>query len=193
MAFLAVPLVEGAVVEFGPGLLAAGAALVGATALTGDTPKDKSDATPQVRALPRTGESCKKCPPEGGSMARRNHGVNWTSYRYQARITGFTFDSAECRWSDEWSWEGVDFDGFQREACLLQETKGDYDQFLDEDGDPKFFFTGFTDTRRQILRQSAVVAGNPPSQLMWYFMTPRAREYLLPDLRRGRVQSVYQP
>ncbi|EMH3308497.1 hypothetical protein V6H11_004425, partial [Burkholderia multivorans] len=61
------------------------------------------------------------------------------------------------------------------------------------DGDPKFFFTGFTDTRRQILRQSIIVNSNPPAQLMWYFMTPRTREYLLPDLRRARVQSIYQP
>lgn len=199
MAGLVVPVIEAAAVELGPLLARAGVALLGGAAvagtgsLSGDTPQDKSDAKPDVRAIPRTGESCKKCPPEGGRLQRMNHGVNWTSYRYQARITGFAFDTAECRWSDEWSWQNVDFDGFQREACLLQETKGDYDQFLDEEGDPKFFFTGFTDTRRQILRQSAAVNANPPTQLMWYFMTPRAREYLLPDLRRARVPSVYQP
>ncbi|WP_261539682.1 restriction endonuclease fold toxin 5 domain-containing protein [Burkholderia multivorans] len=138
---MVVPIVEAAAVELGPLLARAGVALLdgaavaGTASLSGDTPKDQSKATPDVRAVPRTGESCKKCPPEGGRLQRMNHGVNWTSYRYQARITGFAFDTAECRWSDEWVWEGVDFDGFQREACLLQETKGDYDQFLDEDGD----------------------------------------------------------
>ncbi|WP_254214716.1 Tox-REase-5 domain-containing protein [Burkholderia multivorans] len=138
------PIVEAAAVELGPLLARAGVALLGGAvvagtgSLSGDTPNEHRKATPDVRAVSRTG-------------------------------------------------------GFQREACLLQETKGDYDQFLDEDGDPKFFFTGFTDTRRQILRQSVAVNSNPPAQLMWYFMTPRAREYLLPDLRRARVQSVYQP
>jgi len=173
--------------------LLGGAATAGTASLSGDTPKDDSKAAPVARTLPRTDESCKKCPPEEGSRVRENHGVNWPSYRYQARITGFAFDTEECRWSDEWAWLGVDFDGFQQGACLLQETKGNYDQFLDDEGDPKFFFTGFTDMQRQIARQSLAVNSNPPAKLMWYFMTPRAREYMLPVLNRARVPSVYQP
>lgn len=166
---------------------------MGATgSLSGDTKKEDSKAAPAVRTLPRTDESCKKCPPEGGSKIRRNHGVNWTSYRYQARITGFAFDVEECRWSDEWQWLGIDFDGFLAGECLLQETKGDYDQFLD-DGEPIFWYGGFKGVRDQLNRQAVVVNSNPPTRLMWYFMTPNAREYLLPDLRRARVSSIYQP
>lgn len=199
MAVVLAPVVEAAVTELGPILARAGAALLGGAAtaaagsLSGDTAKDDSKAAPVARTLPRTDESCKKCPPEAGSKVRENHGVNWLSYRYQARITGFAFDAEECRWSDEWAWLGLDFDGFQQGECLLQETKGNYDQFLDEDDEPKFFFGGFTDMQRQIVRQSVAVNSNPPAKLMWYFMTPKAREHMLPVLNRARVPSVYQP
>lgn len=198
MAGLLAPVVEAAAAELGPILARAGAALLGGAAtagtasLSGDTSKDDSKATPVARTLPRTGEKCKKCPPEGGSKIRRNHGVNWNSYSYQARITGFAFDVEECRWSDEWQWLGIDFDGFQASECLLQETKGDYDQFLEE-GVPIFWYRGFKKVRDQLNRQAVVVNSNPPTRLVWYFMTPHAREYLLPDLRRVRVSSIYQP
>ncbi|WP_372587698.1 Tox-REase-5 domain-containing protein [Burkholderia multivorans] len=59
-----------------------------------------------------------------------------------------------------------------------------------EDGDPKFFFTGFTDTRRQILRQSVAVNSNPPAQLMWYFMTPRARVSAARSAQGSRAVSL---
>ncbi|AYY60879.1 hypothetical protein EGY20_22105 [Burkholderia multivorans] len=59
------------------------------------------------------GETFKKCPAELGIQIRRNHGVNCNAYRYQARITGSAFDTEECRWSDEWNWLGIPFDGFQ--------------------------------------------------------------------------------
>jgi len=170
-----------------------GAATAGTASLSGDTSKDDSKATPVARTLPRTGEKCKKCPPERGFKSREKHGANWKSYRYQARITGFAFDTEECRWSDEWKWLNIDFDGFQAGECLLQETKGDYDQFLDDEEEPVFFFTGFDGMREQIWRQAIVVNANPPARLMWYFMTPRAREYVMPDLRRAGVPSVYQP
>ncbi|WP_226383131.1 restriction endonuclease fold toxin 5 domain-containing protein [Burkholderia savannae] len=193
------PVIEAAAVELGPILARAGVALLGGAtvagtaSLSGDTPKEDSKATPDVRALPRTGESCKKCPPDAGTRVRRNHGVNWNSYRYQARITGFPFDIEACRWSEEWRWLGVDFDGFQPGECLLQETKGNYDQFIDTDGRPKRFFAGFFDMSEQILNQSIVVNSNPPARLMWYFATPKARTYMLPTLTSARVQSVYQP
>ncbi|WP_243720169.1 restriction endonuclease fold toxin 5 domain-containing protein [Burkholderia pseudomallei] len=170
------PVIEAAAVELGPILarvgvaLLGGATVAGTASLSGDTPKEDSKATPDVRALPRTGESCKKCPPEAGTRVRRNHGVNWNSYRYQARITGFPFDTEACRWSEEWRWLGVDFDGFQPGECLLQETKGNYDQFLD--------------TR---------VRANPPARLTWYFQTPLTKRKMTPLLSSLGVRSVYQP
>jgi len=110
MAALAIPVVEAAVEALGQALARGGVALLGAAAtagtasLSGDTKKEDSKAAPAARTLPRTDEKCKKCPPEAGVKLRRNHGVNWNSYRYQARITGFAFDTEECRWSDEWEW-----------------------------------------------------------------------------------------
>ncbi|MFY4695615.1 restriction endonuclease fold toxin 5 domain-containing protein [Burkholderia glumae] len=147
-----------------------------------------------VRAVPRTGESCKKCPPESGFKVRRKHGVNWNSYRYQARITGFAFDTEECRWSEEWEWLDIDFDGFQPGDCLLQETKGNYDQFLDGSipgaGD---FFKGFESMLDQAVAQGTAVRSNPPARLTWYFQTPLAQRKMAPLLARLGVQSIYQP
>ncbi|OMS91789.1 hypothetical protein AQ749_29785, partial [Burkholderia pseudomallei] len=171
-----------------------GATVAGTASLSGDTPKEDSKATPDVRALPRTGESCKKCPPEAGTRVRRNHGVNWNSYRYQARITGFPFDTEACRWSEEWRWLGVDFDGFQPGECLLQETKGNYDQFLDG-SIPKAdqWFDGFRSMQDQIIAQGTVVRANPPARLMWYFATPLAQKKMATALARMGIPSVYQP
>ncbi|MDI7047510.1 hypothetical protein QMN58_28850, partial [Escherichia coli] len=87
MAGILVPVVEGAVAELGPILARAGTALLGGAAVagtasvSGDTSKDDSKTAPVARALPRTDESCKKCPPEGGVKLRKNHGVNWPAYR----------------------------------------------------------------------------------------------------------------
>ena len=200
MVGFVVPIVEAAAVELGPLLARAGVALLGGAAvagtgsLSGDTPKDESEAKPDVRAIPRTGESCKKCPPEAGAAMRRNHGVNWNAYRYQTRITGFPFDIEECRWSEEWEWLGTFFDGFQPGACMLQEAKGNYDQFLDG-SIPKAdkWFDGFRTMEDQIVDQGSVVRANPPARLTWYFQTPLTHRKMAPLLARMGVQSVYQP
>ncbi|PMS36207.1 restriction endonuclease fold toxin 5 of polymorphic toxin system [Trinickia symbiotica] len=200
MAGLAVPVIAGAARALGPVLARAGAALLGGAAvgatgsLSGDTKKEDSKAAPAARTLPRTDEKCKKCPPEEGFKRRMNHGVNWTSYRYQARITGFAFDAEECRWSDEWNWQGIDFDGFMPSACMLQETKAAYDQFIDPLTDKvKPFFSGFVGMEEQLVNQAAEVNSHPPARLTWYFMTPLARQLMLRACVRQRVQSVYQP
>ncbi|WP_320533887.1 restriction endonuclease fold toxin 5 domain-containing protein [Robbsia andropogonis] len=191
---------EAAVAELGPVLARAGAALLGGAAtagtasLSGDTAKEDSKAAPVARTLPRTGESCKKCPPEAGIKIRRKHGVNWNSYRYQARITGFAFDAEECRWSDEWEWLDIDFDGFQPDDCLLQEAKGNYDQFLDG-SIPKAdkWFDGFRSMEDQMVDQGSVVRLNPPARLTWYFQTPLAYKKMMPLATRLGIQAVYQP
>ncbi|MCQ8222246.1 MULTISPECIES: restriction endonuclease fold toxin 5 domain-containing protein [pseudomallei group] len=197
---MALTLLEAAITELGPVLARAGVALLGGAtvagtaSLSGDTPKEDSKATPDVRALPRTGESCKKCPPDAGARIRRNHGVNWNSYRYQARITGFPFDTEACRWSEEWDWLGVDFDGFQPGECMLQETKGNYDQFLDGSiPGAEDFFRGFDKMETQITTQASKVRANPPARLTWYFQTPLTRRKMAPLLASLGVRSVYQP
>ncbi|WP_230387924.1 restriction endonuclease fold toxin 5 domain-containing protein [Burkholderia pseudomallei] len=194
------PVIEAAAVELGPILarvgvaLLGGATVAGTASLSGDTPKEDSKATPDVRALPRTDESCKKCPPDAGTRIRRNHGVNWNSYRYQARITGFLFDTEACRWSEEWRWLEVDFDGFQPGECMLQETKGNYDQFLDGSiPGAEDFFKGFDSMETQITNQATRVRANPPARLTWYFQTPLTKRKMTPLLSSLGVRSVYQP
>ncbi|MBO2950620.1 restriction endonuclease fold toxin 5 domain-containing protein [Burkholderia pseudomallei] len=125
---------------------------------------------------------------------RRNHGVNWNSYRYQARITGFPFDTEACRWSEEWRWLEVDFDGFQPGECMLQETKGNYDQFLDGSiPGAEDFFKGFDSMETQITNQATRVRANPPARLTWYFQTPLTKRKMTPLLSSLGVRSVYQP
>lgn len=180
---------------------AAGAVLGGVATLPGDTPREDSEAKPIDRALPRTEEPCKKCPPDLGMKVRRRHGENWNAYAYQARITGFDYDTEYCLWSDEWNWKGValgqkfdiDFDGFVSAECLLQETKGNYDQFIGKNGNTEPWFGGFKNMSEIIERQAVPVHSNPPTKLRWYFQTPRTRERMLPILQRYRVESIYHP
>jgi hypothetical protein len=200
MAGLLAPVVESAVEALGPALARGGAALLGGAAtagtasLSGDTTKDDSKSTPATRALPRTAESCKKCPPEAGEKYRRKHGANWNAYRYQARITGFQFDTEACLWSEEWKWLGIDFDGFQPGECLLQEAKGNYDQFIDGSiPGADDFFKGFDTMESQAFDQAMEVMENPPARLKWYFQTPLTQKRMAPILAGMGVQSVYQP
>ena len=86
---------EAAVAELGPVLARAGAALLGGAAtagtasLSGDAAKEDSKAAPVARTLPRTSESCKKCPPEEtGRSKRANHSMTPAAREYQGRITG---------------------------------------------------------------------------------------------------------
>lgn len=136
MAGLAVPVIEGAARALGPVLARAGAALLGGAAvgatgsLSGDTKKEDSKAAPAARTLPRTDEKCKKCPPEGGVSKRANHNMTAAAREYQGRITGWPY-SVEEGWSQEWEWQDIDFDGFIPAQCMLQEAKGNYDQFLE--------------------------------------------------------------
>lgn len=197
MAGLAVPLLEGAVQALGQTLARAGAALLGGAAVagtasvSGDTKKDDSKAAPAARTLPRTGESCKKCPPEGGAFIRANHNMSAAAREYQGRITGWPY-SVEEGWSQEWDWLGTDFDGFIPAQCMLQEAKGNYDQFLEMDW-AKDSFKGFDTMEGAILRQGRIVRANPPTKLTWYFQGPKTRAKMLTLLRSWGIQSVVVP
>lgn len=198
MGTLFAPLLEVAVAELGPALLSAGRALLGGVAtgatgsVTGDASKDDSKITPAVRTLPRTGESCKKCPPEQMGLAvRRSHYMNAAPREYQGRITGRPF-SVDDGWSEEWRWEQIDFDGFQPAQCLLQEAKGNYDQFLDMAW-TAVSFNGFRDMEAAIIRQGRVVRSRPPARLTWYFQGPKTRELMLDALAQSGIQSVVVP
>ncbi len=180
---------------------AAGAVLGGVATLPGDTPREDGEAKPTAPALPRTGEPCKKCPPDLGTKVRRKHGVNWNAYEYQARITGFSYDTEYCLWSEEWYWVGkalgeafdIHFDGFISAECLLQEAKGDYDQFIDDDGEIPEWFGGFRTMQGDIERQAFAVNSSPPTRLRWYFQTPKTLALMYSVLIEYRVESEWRP
>jgi hypothetical protein len=210
MVALAIPLLEMAAEAIAAGwsafissgaatAIAGGAATATVFALPGDSAQDKAKA--EAQANTRTREQRCKCPPEQGAKVQNTHSMNPKPRRYQARITGFEYgivtdgkgQETRAGWNMEWTWLGTSFDGFVKAQCLLQEAKDDYDQFLDEDDDPVFWFGGFKDMADTIALQSKKVRVNPPAKLMWYFGTPRARDYMMPTLIKNGVPSVYQP
>ena len=172
--------------------LLGGAATAGTASLSGgDTSKDDSKAAPVARTLPRTGEKCKKCPPEAGSAKRANHRMTPAAREYQGRITGWPYSVAE-KWSQEWDWQNIDFDGFIPAQCMLQEAKGNYDQFFEMPWAAESF-SGFESMESAIIRQGRAVRSNPPTRLTWYFQGPKTRAQMLRLLAQWGVQSVVVP
>ena len=89
---------------------------------------------------------------------------------------------------------GIDFDGFRADECLLQEAKGNYDQFLDGSiPGSEDFFKGFDSMEAQAFDQSIEVKANPPARLIWYFQTPLTQKKMAPILAGMGTRSVYQP
>ncbi|WP_186145829.1 restriction endonuclease fold toxin 5 domain-containing protein [Burkholderia gladioli] len=201
MALPLIPLLAAAAVEAGPVLSAIGGALLGGSvaagvaSIGGSTARTKDDAQAASRTIVDSRESCKSCPPAtSGTKVRNNHGVNWPAYEYQARVTGFAFDTEACRWSDEWTWQGTDYDGFRPGECLLQEAKGNYDQFLDGSipGADEFFM-GFRAMMDIATIRSRRVQANPPTRLRYYFQGRLTYQKLSAGLRKLHVESEYFP
>jgi Restriction endonuclease fold toxin 5 len=203
MAVPFIPLVTALAAEAGPALSAIGSALLGGAAvagigsLRGDVSKgdDQAKSRTESRTISDSTEPCKKCPPEQtGALMRSRHGPNWPAYRYQARVTGFAFDTENCQWSDEWEWVGIDYDGFKPQECLLQEAKGNYDQFLDG-SIPKSeeFFKGFRHMRDQAIKRSMQVKANPPTRLRYYFQGPLTYQRMAMWFKFMSIESEYFP
>jgi hypothetical protein len=174
-----------------------GIGLAGTASLSSDTPKDESKAKTDAKAVPRTGEKCKKCPPEESGFAKNvNHGMSPRSREYQGRITGRPY-SIEQGWNEEWVWLETEFDGFVPGECLLQEAKGHYAQFLkrNDKGEMRAqtWFDGYESLFNQLGRQAKRVNNNPPARLKWYFEEAELREYMLPAMIDLQVTSVWQP
>lgn len=181
MAVLAIPLIEGAgalLAEAFPALLG-GTATAGILSLSGDQAQDRSKTQPVARTMPKTDEACKKCPPDAGNLVTRNWNMSDTSRTYQAQVTGFAPNT-------EWSFSGLDFDGFRASLCRLEEAKANYDQFFDpETGNPKRFFliSGVEKMRNQAREQNVVAAANTPALLHWHFMQPLSYRYFTRSFR----------
>lgn len=180
MAALARPLIQAAAEALLKSLGITAATGVGAIAVN-EAVKKKTQAAEQARAaaIAKAGaqtkarDSCSKCPPDCGSLVPRNWNMSVDSHEYQARITGFAPGT-------EWSFKGIDFDGFKSQACMLLEAKARYDQFFNGEGKPKFFFefTGLAKMMTQATTQSGIVETSLPASLHWHFMQPLSYRYL---------------
>lgn len=192
MVVIFMPVLEAAAAALAEALPAAtGTAVAGILTSPGDTSKDKEEAKPTTRAIPKSGERCKKCPPDEGSLVTRNWNMSETSRQYQTYVTGFAPQT-------EWNFGGLDFDGFRSAMCQLEEAKAKYDQFFNRDtGRPKRFFTlfGVEKIRTQATAQSTVAATSPPTRLRWYFMQPVSYRFFSRDFRTTApvIQTEYKP
>ncbi|WP_244134208.1 restriction endonuclease fold toxin 5 domain-containing protein [Burkholderia gladioli] len=122
---------------------------------------------------------------------KRFHSMNAAPREYQGRVTGRPYSVAE-GWSEEWAWLNIDFDGFVPGQCLLQEAKGNYDQFLEMDWAKNLFF-GWDSMTSAIIRQGRVVRAHPPTRLTWYFQGPKTRDLMRRALTLNGIQSVFLP
>lgn len=175
-------------------LAALGITAVGTTAVvlsrTGSKDETDAPAIPDTATRTRT-RTCKQCPPDCGSLVTRNWNMSDVSRAYQARVTGFAPGT-------EWSFAGNDFDGFRSGLCQLEEAKAKYDQFFDDDsGEPKMFWRAFGEPKiiQQAQRHSGIVAANPPSRAVWYFMQPMSYRYFARrfSMVAPLVASTYEP
>jgi hypothetical protein len=111
---------------------------------------------------------------------------------YPARVTAFAPGT-------EWSFGGIDFDGFSSAECMLKEAKSRYDQFLtggeDSELKPKAWFKAFElKMLPQAEKQAAVARGAPPAKLTWYFQGPKTYEYIWPQVMlHAPIVAMYLP
>jgi len=199
MVAIVVPAVEAAAVRV---LAALGVGVVAGAAgeAARDAAKKRSEAADQAKSAPiaktesttRTKEKCKECPPDKGAPFNRSTaGWSETSITYQARIGGLPVGPG---FITEWLFNGVTFDGFDSSQCLLKEAKAKYDQFFDDFGYRKDFWTGHIALFDQAVAQSVVAVPQPPVQLWWYFMEPISYRFfskLFADAKL-RIETVFQ-
>jgi hypothetical protein len=148
-------------------------------------------AVAQTASQTRT-KTCEKCPPDCGLLVSRNWNMSAAAREYQARVTAFAP-------GNEWSFGGIDFDGFASADCMLKEAKSRYDQFLtggeDAELKPKEWFRAFrTKMLPQAAAQAAVARAAAPSRLTWYFQGPKTYEYMGPQVMlHAPIVAVYLP
>lgn len=157
---------------------AAGAAAAAAAAANGQRAEDADNAGTRPLSDGATQSEtndgqCEKCPPDCGTLVTRRYSMSEISRSYQASIT-------EMPPFQEWSFLGIDFDGFRSSSCTLLEAKARYDQFFDPTtGTPKWFFRRFGSIRliEQARKQSRTILSSPPANLHWHFMQPISQAY----------------
>ncbi|MBD2794187.1 hypothetical protein ID852_19870 [Xenorhabdus sp. 42] len=144
--------------------------------------KSRLEEITKSGTLTRSMEKCKSCPASSGmsKIEHRNFG-NIINLQYQVYITQATSGPG---WVVEWEYLTVSFDGFQKEFCLLQETKGAYDQFFIDENTVQKFYSGIKGTVQQAHVQDNIVCLTPPNKLAWYFMEPLSFKYFYKIFRQ---------
>jgi hypothetical protein len=191
MAAFAIPLIESAVAALGGWLIRAAAVIAGAgVAQMAGKEKDDTRARTSAQELTRDDRPCKDCPPRAGFRGRATHFMNPPPRRYQGRVTGWPY-SVEQGWSEEWKWDGAWFDAFVSDPCLIQEAKGNYDQFFQPWTIGKF--KGFEKMMLEIEERGAIAKANPPTRVRYYFQGPKTLEEMRETLLRSQVEFEYFP
>ena len=121
---------------------------------------------------------CQGCPPEGKVAPMVRRCARWieVTISYQTRICG-TFYNPETQQIQELKYCGVSFDGWKRMLCQFWEAKARYDQFFNEDGTRKRWWTGHYSAANQATRHQTVAGLNMSLVVVWIFMQPRSYNY----------------
>jgi len=196
MAALAYPLIEAVVARV---LIVLGVGVAGEAAREAvkarNEEADQAKSTPiaKVETQAKTKEKCKECPPDKGvPFNRQTAGWSEVSIAYQLRICGLPVGPG---FITEWVYNAVTFDGFDSSQCLLKEAKARYDQFFDDFGHRKDFWTGHIALLDQAVAQSAVAVPRPPVQLRWYFMESMSYRFFSKMFAAAElpIETVFQP
>ncbi|ELY2038559.1 MULTISPECIES: restriction endonuclease fold toxin 5 domain-containing protein [Enterobacter cloacae complex] len=126
-------------------------------------------------------EGCDQCVYTHGQVTLQNiEGWSDVSIAYQFYICQLPIHFPVMKIM-EWTY-GVAFDGFAPKECVLKESKANYDQFFDSNGDVKFFMTikNFGEglfIKQATAQNACAIKGMPPGKLEWYFMQPISAKY----------------
>lgn len=157
----------------------------------------KADA--QARTKELSEEGCDQCIYTQGMVTLQNiEGWSDVSVAYQFYICQFPIHFQIMKIM-EWTY-GVAFDGFVPKECILKESKANYDQFFDKNGEVKFFMTIKTLGDGLFLKQATAqnmyaLKGMPPGSLEWYFMQPVSAEYAREEFADNglEINVIYKP
>jgi Restriction endonuclease fold toxin 5 len=197
MAVLAIPplisAVDALLVALGVVTVAGGAVVVSEEVKRRQKAASEAGTGDAAKTAPLTRtKRCDKCPPDCGLLVSRNWNMSAAASEYQARVTAFSPGS-------EWSFAGIDFDGFSSADCHLKEAKSRYDQFLtggeDSELKPKVWFTAFREKMLpQAERQAAIAGASTPARLTWYFQGPKTYGYMAEQVMLfPPLVAVYHP
>lgn len=204
MAAIAAPLLEQAAV-WGARALGLAIGAKGADALNDLAEKRKKEsddakAAPMSQAqavsTTTTAKKCDACPPDCGSFyIRSTSGWSPESIAYQARVGGFPVTPGSIA---EWTFEGVQFDGFTSARCLLKEAKAKYDQFLKFDKKGEEIVAEYWGGEMALLKEAAsqaAVAAPPTIKLNWFWMQPRSYVFWSTKIKRfaPKIFHIYMP